>query len=405
VLSLAQDLVKDSLASQLWNECRQTESLRGHGLEAVCSHTFLRLLDEGFVELENDGDSHQNTSTTANRTHKVSHDGEGPDAHSSKGSGGWDVTVQDMDQSRVTVSLHNHLLITQLLGDITGRRSGDFNPCLGEEGARRQNKDQVKDSVKRIVKNLCQRSRRRDVVGNSSHGNFLAGRPIHFLPLAEQTNENVGRRTIVQELRHKVEVGDQRTHQNDGHVRSIEELDRIVAFLSTVLLVLDRQVHTPSLEVNDQDKDKHGGQKVGQVGQVLAVEGFLEGLDFVVTSDQEMEQSNDRSLELGTTASVDGSGGKRLPDDRLANVGSDKERDTASETVALGKKLVESQDNETSTEELGNDQDGVTCTKCRDGFVCEPTAIRIMSQFRHGRKQEHVPAPMLPISPYIPDTT
>ena len=73
-----------------------------------------------------------------------------------------------------------------------------------------------------------------------------------------------------------------------------------------------------------------------------------------------MEQSNNGSLELGTTSSVDGCRAECLPDDVLANVGGDKERDTRSKSVAFLEQLVQGQNDETGTEELGNDENGIT---------------------------------------------
>jgi hypothetical protein len=76
-----------------------------------------------------------------------------------------------------------------------------------------------------------------------------------------------------------------------------------------------------------------------------------------------VEESNDGTLELGATAGVDGRGGEGLPDDRLANVGSDEQRNTAAETVALLEKLVEQNNNKTSNNELDNQENTDTSTE------------------------------------------
>jgi hypothetical protein len=57
-----------------------------------------------------------------------------------------------------------------------------------------------------------------------------------------------------------------------------------------------------------------------------------------------MEKGNDCTFKLGSSASVDGVGRECLPDDVFTNVGSDKERDTGSETVALGEEFIEEHD-------------------------------------------------------------
>ena len=69
-----------------------------------------------------------------------------------------------------------------------------------------------------------------------------------------------------------------------------------------------------------------------------------------------MEQSDDRTLELGTTASVDGRGRECLPNDRLANVGRDEERDTTSKAITLLEKLVKEDNNQTGNNQLDDQQ-------------------------------------------------
>ena len=65
-----------------------------------------------------------------------------------------------------------------------------------------------------------------------------------------------------------------------------------------------------------------------------------------------MEESNHGTLELGTTAGVDGGGAEGLPDDGLADVGGDEEGDPRAETVALLEELVEHEDDEAGNDEL-----------------------------------------------------
>ena len=50
-----------------------------------------------------------------------------------------------------------------------------------------------------------------------------------YLPLAEELHEEVRGEALVQQLREEVEVGDQRSLQNDGDVRRVEQLDRVSA--------------------------------------------------------------------------------------------------------------------------------------------------------------------------------
>jgi hypothetical protein len=214
--------------------------------------------------------------------------------------------------------------------------------------------------MERIVDDFSKRGRRGNVIGNSSNRDLLTRSTLHFLPLSKKTNQNIGRSSVVQELGDKVQVGHQCGLKNDRHVGGVEELDGIVSLLSSVLLVLDGKIHTPSLEVDDYNKDKDGGQKVGQVGKVLTIESFLESANLVGSGNEKMEQGNDGSLKLGTTSSVQSGRTERLPDNGFANVGSNKERDTRSETISLLEEFVKGKDNETGAKELSNDQNGVT---------------------------------------------
>ena len=126
--------------------------------------TLSRFLQEGLVKLEDNGNTEQNTSTRSNGSHEISHDGQCSDAHASKGGRRRNVAVEDMNQGRITVSLHDHLVVAELLSNITSRRSRDFNPGLGKESARRQNERQVKDGMERVVDNFSKRLGRRNVV-------------------------------------------------------------------------------------------------------------------------------------------------------------------------------------------------------------------------------------------------
>jgi hypothetical protein len=87
-----------------------------------------------------------------------------------------------------------------------------------------------------------------------------------------------------------------------------------------------------SLEVYGNCKDQDCGQQIHQIGQVLAVESFTESSNFVLTSGQKVEQSDDSTFEFCVSASVDCRRAEGLPHDRFANVGGDKKRNTRVET-------------------------------------------------------------------------
>ena len=76
-----------------------------------------------------------------------------------------------------------------------------------------------------------------------------------------------------------------------------------------------------------------------------------------------MDRGDDGTLELRTSASVDGGRRESLPDDRLANVGSDEERNTTAETVALLEELIEEDDDQSGGKKLDNEENADTSTE------------------------------------------
>lgn len=114
------------------------------------------------------------------------------------------------------------------------------------------------------------------------------------------------------------------------------------------------------LEVYDHAEDEDGGHEVHEIGQILPIESLPESPDFVLSGGEEMEEGNHGSLELGASSGVDGSGGEGLPDDGLANVGGNEQRNTGSEAISLLEELVEEKDDETGDEQLDDDQEADT---------------------------------------------
>lgn len=120
-----------------------------------------------------------------------------------------------------------------------------------------------------------------------------------------------------------------------------------------------------TLEVDDDREDNNGRDQVHDVGQVLPVEGLAQSKLLVGPGDEEVDKSNDRTLELRATAGVDSGRGERAPDDRLADVGRDEKRDTTAETVALLEELIEENDNQGGGQKLDNKEDTDASTEVR----------------------------------------
>ena len=250
---------------------------------------------------------------------------------------------------------HDETLVLELLSNVTGSGAGNLNPGLGEEGASNEHEGNVNSSVDGIEESLLEVKRGRHVVSDT-RGGVKLGRSLTGLPDSEELDEDVLGEAGVQHLTDQEDVGAESGLKHDGHVGGVEQADGVRTAHATLAGRLDGDLNAEALQVDDSGEDEEGGQEVHDVGKVLAVEGLVQGALLVGPGQEKVEESDDGTFELGATASVDGRGGEGLPDDRLANVGSDEQRDTAAETVALLEELVEQNNNQTSNNELDNQE-------------------------------------------------
>lgn len=117
------------------------------------------------------------------------------------------------------------------------------------------------------------------------------------------------------------------------------------------------QLHAERLRVHDDGEDDDGREQVHDVGQLRAVQRLLERAGLILAGEQEMEEGDDGALELRAAASGDRGRREGLPDDGIADVGGDEQRDTAAEAPALLKELVEELADEGRDEQLSDDDD------------------------------------------------
>ena len=110
------------------------------------------------------------------------------------------------------------------------------------------------------------------------------------------------------------------------------------------------------LEIDDDENDDDGGDQVQKVWSILPVESLLEAIELVWLGEQKVEEGNDGSLELSSLVGSNGDWGEGLPEDGLADVGSNEKRDTRSESISLLEELVKHEDHESSKEKLSNDE-------------------------------------------------
>ena len=75
-----------------------------------------------------------------------------------------------------------------------------------------------------------------------------------------------------------------------------------------------------------------------------------------------MYESDQSTLKFGSTACVNGGGRKGLPDDGLADVGSDEQGDTGAKSVPLLEELVKEDDNKCGNNQLYNQEKADACT-------------------------------------------
>ena len=184
-----------------------------------------------------------------------------------------------------------------------------------------------------------------------------------YLPDTEELDEEVLGESTEQDLGDHEHVGAQSGFQHDGHVGGVEQLDGVDTTLATVAVRLDGDLNTEALEVNDDREDDDGGDEGHDIREAITVEGFLEGPGLVVPSEEEMEQGDQGTLELGSTAGVDGRGGEGLPDDGFADVGGDEEGDAGTEAVPLLEEFVEEDDDEGGDDELEDQEETDTGTE------------------------------------------
>ncbi|KAI3482411.1 hypothetical protein L1887_54967 [Cichorium endivia] len=306
-----------------------------------------------------DGDGEQDTGSGAESADEVGANRERTDGCTTKGSGGGDDTLELLVHGGVAVTGHDHLVVLELLCDLARARAGDLDPGLGEERAGGEGEGDVDGGVDGVADDLPEVVRRRHVVGDAADGVKLSA-VLQRLPNAEQLDEEVGGEAGGEHLADDEHVGGEGGLEHDGHVRGVEELDRVGAALAAEAVGLDGDLDAEALEVDDHEEDEEGGEEVHDVGQTVTVECLLERAGLVVPGEEEVEEGDEGALELGATAGVDGGGREGLPDDGLADVGGDEERDTGAETVALLEELVEKDDDETGDNELENEQEADT---------------------------------------------
>lgn len=344
---------------------RQVDILKGHGIQTIDT----KLLPvEHLKVLVDDGDGQEDTRAGTNGAHHVSNDREGSDEDTTGGGSRGDDALQLTVQTAFPMAGQDSLLLLELLGHITGRGARDLDPGLGEESADPQHEDNVDDKVNRVLEGIDDMMRGLHVVGGTTGSEELRGSLMGF-PDTKESNKQVIGEAIVEHLGDHEDIGGQGGLEHDGHVGGVEELNGVDGLMTPELVGLDGELDTEALEIDDEGEDGDGGDEIGDVGEVGAVKGLLEGTSLVGPGEEEVEEGNDGTLELGAPTNIDGGGGEGLPDNGLTNVGGDEEGDTRSKAITLLEHLIQKDNDHTGHEQLKDQKEADSGSQVGGGTV------------------------------------
>ena len=105
------------------------------------------------------------------------------------------------------MSSHDHLLFSQLLGNILGTAAGHINPGLGEKCARSQHEENVEESVDGIGQDGGEGLRRGEIVAQTTDGVGTSASSI--VPHAQQWDKEVSGEFDWQHLGDHVQIAHQ----------------------------------------------------------------------------------------------------------------------------------------------------------------------------------------------------
>lgn len=89
----------------------------------------------------------------------------------------------------------------------------------------------------------------------------------------------------------------------------------------------------------------------------------MKSVELVALCEEEVEECDDCAFEFSALLGSDCDWGETLPEDVLANVSGYEQRDTWAKTVTLLQELIQQDHNDTSSEELQDDENSVESAK------------------------------------------
>lgn len=199
------------LQSESWGN-KDTQGI-SNGVCRYMFHKKRRVLRRGYV-------------TGTNGAHEVGNDGESTNADTTERGSDGDVFVKSLFDVGVSETLDTHILVLELLSNISGGTATNLDPSLGEQGTGEKNESNVEDDVNGVVEDVAQCSGRGDVVSKTSDGDGVAAH-LDFLPLTQESNDEVGSEFLVEDLGEEVKVGNKSRLENNGDVGSVEKLNGV----------------------------------------------------------------------------------------------------------------------------------------------------------------------------------
>lgn len=88
---------------------------------------------------------------------------------------------------------------------------------------------------------------------------------FNLLPGSDEGDNRICREPSVDELTDEIKLRDEGGLKNDGDVAGVEELDGVRSSGTTLVLVLNGEIDTESLEEDNDGENDDGSQEVGNV--------------------------------------------------------------------------------------------------------------------------------------------
>jgi len=133
---------------------------------------------------------------------------------------------------------------------------------------------------------------------------------VIILPLSEETDNEVASELSGEDLGEEVNVRDESGLKNDWDVGGVEKFDGVWLSETSHLFAAQRKFDSETLEVDNDEHDNDCGNQVAKVWSVLSVESLFDTIELVWLSQEEMEESDDGTLELSSLIGSDGNWGE-----------------------------------------------------------------------------------------------